>query len=287
MKEVTNLMQHKTIMEEELTSLLHTLFQLPEVEKVAIKDIIISSVNDMDNITKGLEQCYHDKYSDLDITVWFKLNPIDFHGEPLIYKKFFWRLQLKNRIFGVSFQRQTGAPNKELIRICLNNSIRLDVLCFIRSDEKMPLLSKEEIINKNLPEPMDISLADYDLEKADEFWFNAILALGKLRRKDYLISSHLAHMLLMEGLVIQMILRDKEYNTFFHRDGYSELLEYMDINNEDICEFIVPDDFTYNHITELLYKAVTSYDNLVQTINKNYNSRCQVFFEIWRSYMEI
>ena len=48
-------------------------------------------------------------------------------------------------------------------------------------------------------------------------------ALGKLLRRDYLIADHLAHMLIMEGLVLQMEMRDAKYGTNIHRYGYGEV----------------------------------------------------------------
>ena len=45
------------------------------------------------------------------------------------------------------------------------------------------------------------------IENINRFWFIQIQALGKLYRKDYLISSHLANMNCNETLVMQIVLR--------------------------------------------------------------------------------
>ena len=39
----------------------------------------------------------------------------------------------------------------------------------------------------------------------------------------------LAHNLIMEVLVAQMIIRDNKYNTNLHIYGYSEKLEYLEV----------------------------------------------------------
>jgi hypothetical protein len=277
---------NKEIMEQEAKIFISTLFTLPEVEKLQIKDVFILSVDDNENLMKGLNQCYHDKYSDVDINVYLKLHPADFEAETPIYRKHFSRLELQDKIFGIAFQERVY--NKEGMRICLKTGVRIDFTCFCRSDELAPLLTQSPLplvehtgVDKN-----STTLAKWNLEKADWFWFVAIQALGKLMRKDYLISSHLAHTLLMEGLVVQMLIRDNKYNTNFHRYGYEEKLEYLQVDVIDSKEFKLPEDATHNHIVDLLYKAVISYDNLVPLLNPKYICRSDIFFDIWRSYIK-
>ena len=68
---------------------------------------------------------------------------------------------------------------------------------------------------------------NWPIENINRFWFVQIQALGKLYRKDFLISNHLANMNLNETLVQQMVLRDMEHGTNHHRYGYVEKIAYM------------------------------------------------------------
>lgn len=275
---------NKEIMRQEAKSFLSVLFTLPEVESVQIKNIFISSINDCESIIKGLEQCYHDKYSDIDINAYLKLHPNDYNSETPIYKKYFSRLGIQDKIFGIAFQGRFN--DKEVIRICLKTGVRIDFTCICSCNELAPLLTPNQAsINENKIQNASFSL-NWDLEKADWFWFVAIQALGKLMRKDYLISSHLAHALIMEVLVAQMVMRDNKYNTNFHRYGYSEKPEYLQVDVTFAKEFKVSNDVTYNHIAELLYQAIVSYDKIILQLNSNYTRRCELFLEIWKSYIE-
>jgi hypothetical protein len=272
---------NKEVMEQEAISFLSVLFTLPEVEKVQIKDVFILSMDDNLNIKKGLELCYHDKYSDVDINVYLRLHPEDYYGETPIYKRYFSRLGIKDRIFGIILQKRID--DKEGIRICLNNGVRIDFSCFCRCDETAKLLKYAQT---TIEESKNLTSKD-DLEKAQWFWFVAVQALGKLMRKDYLISSHLAHMLIMEGLVTQMLMRDDQYGTNFHRFGYSEQLEYLKVDISYVNKFKIHNDETHNHITELLYQAVVSYDELEMKLNNRYVSKLQLFMEIWNEYINV
>ncbi|GFZ34588.1 hypothetical protein CSC2_51140 [Clostridium zeae] len=274
---------NKKVMEQETRSFLSVLFTLPEVEKVQIKDVFILTMDDNSNIKRGLEQCYHDKYSDVDINVYIRLHQDDYYGETPIYKKYFSRLGIQDRILGIVFQERND--DKEGMRICLNNGVRIDFSCFCRCDETAKSLKYGQTTTENSEEEEKLK-CKYDLEKADWFWFVAVQALGKLMRKDYLISSHLAHMLIMEGLVAQMLIRDNQYNTNFHRFGYSEQLEYLKIDMSYVNEFKINNDETHKHITELLYQAVVSYDELAIKFNNRYVSKLQLFMEIWSEYMK-
>lgn len=50
---------NRQTMEKEAKIFLDTLFSLPEIAKIAIKDIVIQSPRDEVNIEKGLDICYH------------------------------------------------------------------------------------------------------------------------------------------------------------------------------------------------------------------------------------
>jgi len=275
---------NQEVMQQEAKSFLSVLFTLPEVESVQIKDVFISSIDDFESIMKGLEQCYNDKYSDIDINAYLKLHPNDYNGETPIYKKYFSRLGIKDKIFGIIFQERSN--DKEGVRICLKTGIRIDFTCICSCNKLSPLLASEQTsIDEHEIQNRNLSL-NWDLEKVDWFWFVAIQALGKLMRKDYLISAHLAHTLIMEVLVAQMVVRDNQYNINFHRYGYSEKLEYLEVDVIGANEFKVSKDETYNHIVELLYQGIMSYDKMAFQLNSNYRSRCETFLEIWKSYIQ-
>jgi hypothetical protein len=160
----------------------------------------------------------------------------------------------------------------EVIRLCKTNGMRFDLIITVECTEGISLLPHASICE--------------ELRKINNFWFIAIQALGKLMRKDYLIASHLTHMLIQEGLVLQMIIRDKEKNTNFHRFGYGEGLEYLTILNEEDISFVkTSDDDSFNHISRLLYSAVKSYDKLMLSLEDNlYKSRLENYLEIWSCY---
>ena len=279
---------NKETMEHGALRFIETLFSLPEIEKVAIKDVIIQSPNDYDNIKKGLALCYHDNLSDVDFNAWLRLNPEDFHGDTPIYKNYFPRLGLENEIFGITFvERIDNESCKEGMRICLKSGLRMDFTCFTRCDKNAQSLPKADLrTNTMIHQPQNI-WADWDLDKANSFWFTSILALAKLLRHDYLISDHLSHMLLMECLVLQMQDRDNLYQTNFHRYGYAEQIDYKNINISRCKKYMTNQDDTYNHIVQNLCKAVICYDNLVATSNTLYQKRSDIFFNIWDSYLKM
>lgn len=278
---------NKETMEEGAISFLNTLFSLPEIEKVAIKDVMIHSPKDYENIKKGLTLCYHDNLSDIDFNAWLCLSPEDFQGETPIYKRYFPRLGIEDEVFGIIFQeRFDNISCKEGMRICLKSGFRMDFTCFTKCDENAETLPKTNLRDSvRIKQPQNI-WENWDLDKANAFWFNSILALSKLLRHDYLISDHLSHMLLMEGLVLQMEDRDNQYQTNFHRYGYGEQPAYRNIDIS-VCEkYLAKQDDTYNHIVQNLCKAVLCYDDLAGKSNPLYRKRSDVFFEIWDSYLK-
>ena len=114
--------------------------------------------------------------------------------------------------------------------------------------------------------------ASAELPGADGFWFIAVQALGKLLRRDYLISAHLAHMLLMETLVEQMVRRDEQYGTNFHRYGYGEELDYRKADVTPYADLMAGDD-TFACIAEKLIRAALC------------REEPECFFSIWRQYL--
>lgn len=276
---------NKQTMAEETRNFLKVLFDLPEVEKVSIKEVVIASLEDEEGINKGLDLCYHDRFSDLDLSILVRVNSQDFYREKPLYSEFLPRLKFGDRFMGMNTStRFNFGMHEEHLRICLKSGFRMDLVCWIRCDDTMPpfpLSDKRKWVShkdeKNLWE-------DWPLEKAEQFWFIALGALGKLMRKDYLIADHLSHMLLMEGLVIQMQLRDNLYQTQCHRYGYEDDIAYLDIDLQPAQQFMSKDDAVYNRIAEQIYQAVVSYDRLVKKSNPAYESNINTFVEIWRAY---
>lgn len=278
---------NKETIEQGALRFIKTLFSLPEIEKVAIKDVMIQSPDDYDNIKKGLALCYHDNLSDVDFNAWLRLSPEDFHGDTPIYKNYFPRLGLENEIFGITFQERIDNEScKEGMRICLKSGFRMDFTCFTRGDENAQSLPKADLrTNTKIHQPQNI-WADWDLDKANSFWFTSIQALAKLLRNDYLISDHLSHMLLMECLVLQMLDRDNLYQTNFHRYGYAEQIDYKNVDISHCEKYLTNHDDTYNYIVQNLCKAVICYDNLAAASNPLYQKRSDLFFDIWDSYLK-
>lgn len=277
---------NKQTMAAETRAFLKTIFSLSEIEKVAIKDTVITSLEDEIHIQEGLEKCFHDKFSDIDLNLWIKLSQEDFEGETPLYKRYFPRLDLEDKVFGVVFvTRIDEVTCKEGLRICLKSGFRMDVTCFTHCDETAVTLPQSDVREYVVKKQEQNFWEDWDLDKIDSFWFVTIQALGKLMRKDYLIADHLSYMLLMEGLVIQMVIRDNEYGTNIHRYGYGEQLDYLLVEMADAEVFKVAGEEVYNEIVTNLYRAAASYDRLAQKANPLYKSRLAIFFEIWRTYI--
>jgi hypothetical protein len=118
-------------------------------------------------------------------------------------------------------------------------------------------------------------------ENIKRFWFIQIQALGKLYRKDYLISDHLANTNCNETLVMQMVMRDSEHKTNHHRYGYSEELEY----SKDLGKYpYKTDNETFNRIADKLYAGALSYDRLVKNFYPDYTDSSADFLAIWEAY---
>jgi hypothetical protein len=282
----------KEILKQEAIDFLKILFTLPEIEKICIKDIVIPSLEDNKSIDDAIDLCYHDQYSDIDFVVYLRLYPTDYYGVTPVYKNHLSRLGLEKDKFGIAYVSRED--EKEGIRICKSNGVRMDFTCIPICDEKgIPLDDNTSVSKTNKISKMacndnneETSSPTWDLEKVDWFWFVSVQALGKLMRKDYLIAAHLANLLVNETLVAQMIARDNEFHTNYHRYGYSERLEYLEIYKDNEIVFANNSDETYNHIAKLLYSAAVSYDKLIPKLNKQYESMLSIFFDIWKSYVK-
>lgn len=258
----------KEFMYKEAKGILQSLFSLPELEEIQIKETVVSALEDEQAINMAIDECFHDIYSDVDIQIKIKLNQAEYNANSPIYADCLRRLGFYNDILGMS--HYCTEKRGEVIRICKTNGMRYDLIITAACADDVSDLPHDDISD--------------NLSKVDSFWFVAIQALGKLMRKDYLISSHLAHMLIQEGLVLQMIMRDNEKGTNVHRFGYAEKLDYLSVyDNEDIC-FSKTSDETYNYIARLLYSAVKSYDRLYSSLDNTYKSRIENYLAIWACY---
>lgn len=112
--------------------------------------------------------------------------------------------------------------------------------------------------------------------------FVQIQALAKLYRNDFLISDHLANINTNETLVQQMVLRDIKYGTNFHRYGYKEELEYLQVNEAE-CPY-KRDNAVFNKIAAKIYAASITYDKLTLHFYPEYKDRREILFDIWRCY---
>lgn len=118
---------------------------------------------------------------------------------------------------------------------------------------------------------------NWPMENVNRFWFVLIQALGKLYRKDFLISNHLANVSINETLVQQMVLRDIQYGTNHHRYGNEEENAYL--KHKGKCRFQTGND-TFNLIADKLYCAAITYDELTALFYPDYEKRSSNLFEI-------
>ena len=258
----------KEFMEESFIQYLGDVFKHPEIESVCVKKNLITRDTVNENGRKAFEAGFHDVYSDADLVMKVHL-PKDGSVTPEEYLK-------RADRFGITMDTALGwmfVPENHVCRVVFKNGLRYD-LCFefdLDGDEPFDLGSY--VGEKDNP--------DWPVENINRFWFIEVQALGKLYRKDHLISSHLANTNCNETLVMQMIMRDRKYATNHHRYGYSEQLDYV----EDMGK--VPyktEDPTFNQIADHLYAAALAYDRLAKHFYSQYKDRSGEFFAIWDAY---
>lgn len=269
----------KDSMYQHLVKLLEYIFRLPEVKKVVIRNIEIISSDSENSIRNALEASYHDRFSDVDIHIYVNLHPENC-GESFVYYQYPQRLGLiRDNYLGLMLG---GAHDVPVLRVAMKNGMRYDLDFHITEDFSAPILhfSQEEQIDKRDGR----FWPDWDLKKADAFWFNQIQALGKLYRGDYLIADHLANMQINETLVAQMVMRDDQYGTNIHRYGHYEELDYQNVKQAE--KVFRNQDNTFQGIADKLYAAAISYDRLVKQLNSRYEPQSSTFFAIWRVYDE-
>lgn len=265
-------------MQQDLESMIRTIFSLPETTRVIIKDIIIEKTQSEEtrhqSITSAVKQSYHDILSDIDLTIPIKLSPSD-KITPDLYASAIGRYGI-TRDDCLGFQFQKG---NHIYRFIRKNGIRYDLKFEITVDETAPQLSPEDFAASEDPAVLQ-SLQTR--EAPDNFWFLQIQALAKLYRKDHLIADHLANININETLVLQMIQRDNQYKTNFHRHGYQEELEYQQAIPQE-CPHHGP-NATFNTIADKLWNVSYAYDKLAIDHFPTYQPRKEIFFKIWECY---
>ena len=154
----------KEKMEESFLQYLGEIFKHPEIKSAVAKEITITRETIVEAGKKAFEACFHDIYSDIDMSVKVCL-PKDGSISPEEYLKRIDR-------FGVSKDTALGwmfVPENQLCRIIFKNGMRYD-LCFefeYDGEEGFDLgsyIAEEE--NESWP-----------LENINRFWFIQIQAL--------------------------------------------------------------------------------------------------------------
>lgn len=264
---------NRETIQKELDNFISTIFLLPEIVCVKVRNIVINNGENPDTragkLQEIMDKSYHDCYSDVDLSVVVKISGKD-TVTPAEYMKHIERFCINtDKCLGFCFIEENN-----MYRVIFKNGMRYDFgFEFIFDDSAKPIVlpeKKEEYSNPNWP-----------LENINRFWFVQIQALGKLYRNDYLISSHLANMNLNETLVQQMVLRDMEYGTSHHRYGYKEEVAYW--NNKNKCPIKTGDE-SFDIIADKLYCAAVTYDELIGAFYPDSEKRLPVFMELWECY---
>ena len=245
------------------------IFAHHEVVSATVKEVLITRETMEETGKKAFEASFHDLYSDVDISVKVCL-PRDGSVTADEYEKRIDR-------FGVNEETALGwmfVPDNHVYRLIFKNGMRYDFIFeFEYSDDAK--LELDEHVSPVEDNP------DWPMDNINRFWFIQLQALGKLYRKDHLISSHLANMNCNDTLVMQMIMRDKQYGTIHHRYGYSEELEYL----KDMGKMpYKSDDQAFNRIADQIYAASLAYDRLAKNFYPEYQDRSGDFFAVWDWY---
>ena len=255
-------------MEELFLQYLADIFAHEEISSACVKDIVITRETMSEAGRKAFEACFHDLYSDIDMSLRVCL-PKNSSVTPEDYLKRIDR-------FGVNEDTALGwmfVPVTQVYRIIFKNGMRYDmVFDFEYSDDAVLDIGDIDTLEENPNWPMD---------NINRFWFIQIQALGKIYRNDYLIGAHLANMNCNDTLVMQMIMRDLEHGTSHHRYGYSEELEYVKALGK--CPY-KSDGPTFTRIADSIYAAALAYDRLAKYFYPQYLDRSDSFFDIWEWY---
>ena len=192
-------------MEAAFIKYLETVFEHPEIISAGVRSIVINRENIGEAGKRAFEAGFHDCYSDIDLFVKVCL-PSDGSVTADQYMKRIDR-------FGVNSATALGwcfIPGNNMYRIIFRDGMRYDFGFEFEFEDHLKLDLGEQ---PDAGEQND----NWPADNINRFWFIQIQALGKLYRKDYLISCHLANMNCNETLVMQMVLRDLKYGTNHHR----------------------------------------------------------------------
>ena len=258
----------KETMKEAFLRDLDRFFAHPEIASATVRDIVITRETVNEAGRRAFDAGFHDLYSDIDLSLKVRL-PENGTVTPEDYLKRIDR-------FGVTDDAALGfmfIPIHQTYRIIFKNGMRYDLSFGFEYEGEEPLVLK--------PDAGEEDNADWPLENIERFWFVQVQALGKLYRKDYLISGHLANMNCNDTLVMQMIMRDKKHGTSHHRYGYAEELEYVKELGKNPYS---GGDMTFGRIADRLYAAALAYDRLAKCFYPGYENRSDAFFAIWDWY---
>ena len=258
----------KEKMEESFLHYLDYIFRHPEIISATVRDIVITREKKIETGKQAFNAGFHDIYSDIDLSLKVHL-PQNGSVTPEDYMKRIDR-------FGVSKDTALGwmfIPINKMYRIIFKSGMRYDFGFEFEYEEGDPV-----VLEPYTPEEEN---ENWPLDNINRFWFIQIQALGKLYRKDHLISSHLANMNCNDTLVMQMVMRDLRYGTSHHRYGYSEELEYVKELGKNPYKH---NDMTFDMIADRLYATALAYDRLAKYFYPDYQCRSAEFFAIWDCY---
>jgi hypothetical protein len=242
--------------------------QLFEAEPDARAFVLTGSLADA-----GVEE---DVWSDIDVKVVLADQSVDRY-----YLSVAW-LQPFGRLIGA--ERHEGQFTKTL-RVCLDGFRRFDLVFvpesalqnssswdqnlfpqpYILVWSRLPNLEAQIASLPSSAEYQDISGAEI-VRMADHFWFKAAVAITKVVRNDLLIGLHLALDLTRDCLVLQMIRRDREKRTKFHRTG--------GWGNELVARFSWDgQEYSPVKILDLITRSCETFDELALGLSPSYNPR--------------
>lgn len=180
-------------------------------------------------VTGSLIQARQDAWSDLDLLVVV---------EESAHSRFFPTLAWL-RPFGTIFAfEQSSSSFSSVTRVCFTDFRRLD--CVITTEAALTrlaewphvafwqgaqlLFSRSVAVTAILarqhgqPQPAAFSAEQFQ-QMQQRFWFNGVVATGKVLRGDPLIALHLALDMVRDCCVLAMLLRDRATGTIIHRES--------------------------------------------------------------------
>lgn len=229
-----------------------------------------------------------DRWSDVDLLLVVAENAVERY-----FRSPAW-LHPYGRVVGV--ERHRGEKSRTL-RVCLTGGRRLDVVLIPDSlARELPpgdsppsglphtvLWTREpNLADRLYPSPAAEApaVSERELERrADRFWFQAVLAMTRVARNDYLIATHLALGLVQECLVLQMIRRDQIEGTSAHRTGGW---------GNDLVDGFAWDPGSPRplRILELIRQSCETFDHLASRLSPGYAPRAPLVADVMDSALE-